>query len=92
MSCARRLSTARLRASRGAFERLWADMAVVDLGAGLVDEAAALARKHALRAYDAVHLASAAALRDAVPVEFACFDRDLRVAAGRERLAVLPEA
>jgi hypothetical protein len=43
---------------------------------------------HALRAYDAIHLASAGTLREkiAVPVSFASWDWQLYIAAGREGL------
>ena len=56
--------------------------------------AAREAARHALRAYDAVQLATALAVREADPrcSHFACFDTGLRRAAGREGFALLPEA
>ena len=47
-----------------------------------------------LRAYDAVQLASALAIRDLDPLcsHFACFDVDLRRAAGRAGFTLLPRA
>jgi predicted nucleic acid-binding protein len=52
------------------------------------------AARHALRAYDAVQLASALAVRELDPrcSHFACFDTELRRAASRAGLVLLPEA
>jgi hypothetical protein len=49
---------------------------------------------HALRAYDAVQLASALAVREIDPrcTHFACFDVDLRRAASRAGFVLSPEA
>ncbi len=56
--------------------------------------AAREAAHHALRAYDAVQLASALAVRETDPrcSHFACFDAELRRAASRERFTLIPEA
>jgi uncharacterized protein len=56
--------------------------------------AAREAARHALRAYDAVQLASALAVREVDPRcdHFACFDAELRAAAGRAGFALLPQA
>lgn len=58
----------------------------------LVASARAVAR-HALRAYDAVQLASALAVRETDPrcSQFACFDAELRLAASRESFTLVPE-
>lgn len=58
----------------------------------LIEKAAALAATQALRAYDAVQLASAIAARDADPDcrTFAAFDRDLRRAAAQNGFGLLP--
>lgn len=55
--------------------------------------AAREAARGGLRAYDAVQLASALAVRDLDPLcnHFACFDVDLRRAAGRAGFTLLPE-
>lgn len=55
--------------------------------------AAREAARHALRAYDAVQLASALAVREIDPRcnQFACFDTDLRRAASRESFTLVPE-
>ncbi len=52
------------------------------------------AARHALRAYDAVQLASALAVRELDPrcSHFACFDTELRRAASRAGFVLVPEA
>jgi hypothetical protein len=59
----------------------------------ILDEAAARAASHRLRAYDAVQLASALAAReaDADCDSFACFDSDLREAAAASGFALIPD-
>jgi uncharacterized protein len=56
--------------------------------------AAREAARHALRAYDAVQLASALVVRDLDPrcSHFACFDTELREAAESAGFALLPQA
>jgi uncharacterized protein len=68
--------------------------AVVSLTEPVLIAAAREAARHALRAYDAVQLASALAVREADPrcSDFACFDAELRRAASRESFALVPEA
>ncbi len=58
----------------------------------LLDEAARLCASHGLRAYDAVQLSSALAVRraDAACTTFAAFDRSLRTAAATEGYQLLP--
>lgn len=58
----------------------------------VLDDAAARAASHALRAYDAVQLASAVAAREADPgcILFACFDEALRSAAAADGFTLLP--
>lgn len=65
---------------------------VIASARSVLDTAAALTGSLSLRAYDAVQLASAIAARDAgVEVDaFACYDDDLRAAAGREGFALSP--
>lgn len=66
--------------------------AIVAPGMAVLDRAADLSAAHRLRAYDAVQLASACAVRDADPDchRFACFDGDLREAAAVLGFSVLP--
>ena len=67
-------------------------MYAVPVSADLLPRAARTAAVHGLRAYDAVQLASADALRqNAVGIDtFACFDADLRTAASAEGFRLLP--
>jgi predicted nucleic acid-binding protein len=68
--------------------------AIVSLTEPVLIVAAREAARHALRAYDAVQLASALAVREADPrcSHFACFDAELRRAANREEFALVPKA
>lgn len=73
----------------GALEAAWGDVLIVDLAERL---AAELAVRHVLRGFDAVHLAAAVTLRDAVGtdgVAFSSFDDELNRAAVSEGLIVL---
>lgn len=67
---------------------------IVSLVEPVLIAAAREAARHALRAYDAVQLASALAVRETDPrcSHFACFDADLRRAASRESFTLVPEA
>ncbi len=69
----------------------WARCLVVEIPDSLIREAARLAESHRLRVYDAVHLASAAALRGRLtePVVFASWDLGLDKAAKAEGLELL---
>lgn len=62
--------------------------------AGILDDAAMLCARYPLRSFDAVHLATALALRAVDPglTTMAVYDRRLRAAAAAEGLAVLPSA
>jgi uncharacterized protein len=67
---------------------------IVALTEPVLTRAAREAARHALRAYDAVELASALAVREIDPrcSHFACFDADLRRAASRAGFVLSPEA
>jgi len=83
------LSVTDLRRAVRELDREWGAYNIVDLADALVRSAGALAERHALRGYDAVHLAAALDLRAAgVDVEFCAFDTRLNRAARREHLAV----
>lgn len=57
----------------------------------LIFTAARMSDRYRLRAYDAVHLASALSMRDRLDdVTFACWDRDLNAVARRAGLLLLP--
>ena len=84
-----------------AFEADWSGteeepprFSVVTPAVAVLDGAARLCAVHGLRAYDAVQLASALAVRDAVPEcqAFAAFDRQLRAAAAAEGFTPMPSA
>jgi predicted nucleic acid-binding protein len=66
---------------------------IVSVTGPVLVAAAREAARHALRAYDAVQLASALAVRQTDPRcnQFACFDADLRRAASRESFTLVPE-
>lgn len=63
-----------------AFDADWPTFRHVDLDDELLQDAAGLARTHALRAYDAVHLAAARAVSP-LGVQFMTFDLGLRAVA-----------
>ena len=66
--------------------------AAVAVTGSLLDEAARLCASHGLRAYDAVQLSAALAVRraDESCTEFAAFDRSLRTAAAAEGFRLMP--
>lgn len=72
-------------------DRDWDSYFILEVTEGLVRRAGALAEDHALRAYDALHLASALTLRDRVQraVTFLCFDEQLEAAARGEGLTTM---
>ena len=61
------------------------------LSDGVLEEAALACARHALRAYDAVQLASALLARTADPSlsTFACFDLALSAAAAQEGFSIM---
>jgi predicted nucleic acid-binding protein len=70
-----------------AIDELSEDLDVIGLDATLARTAGELAERHALRGYDAVHLASALAIDDPSLV-MATWDRDLATAAAHHRTVV----
>lgn len=64
----------------------WERYIVLELTASVIRSAASLSESHALRAYDAVHLASAKIFKEKLgdQVAFASWDRNLEAAARRE--------
>jgi predicted nucleic acid-binding protein len=73
------------------FERDWPRYLSIEVAAPVILQAARLAESHRLRAYDAVHLASAKTVSVHVsqPFVFATWDSALERAAAREGLASL---
>lgn len=89
MRAGRRLTESEHGVKKSAFEAMWSDIAVQPVSHSTIARAAGLAEQHTLRAYDALHLASALAT-EGDDLAFACWDRDLRKAAGAEGLRLIP--
>ena len=69
------------------FERDWINYLQVKVTQELIQLAGNLAEKHALRGFDAIHLASAVALtKSDIPVLFSCYDKKLQEASRLEKL------
>jgi predicted nucleic acid-binding protein len=85
-----RVSRGTLRSMVRDLDRDWGSYNVVEVTEPLVRHAGALAERHALRGYDAVHLSAALTVRRAAPeILFAAFDGRLENAAAREGLSVM---
>ena len=83
-----------------AIARAWADFCDhwpryvrLVVSPGIVERGASLAWRYGLRGYDAIHLASSLTWREVAneATVFACFDKNLHEAAGREGLSAWPE-
>ena len=83
------LSEEDLDTAEQAWERYWASVRPVELTAAVEQRAGQLARTHALRGADAVHLASALALGDPDLI-VAVWDRRLHAGATRAQLQIAP--
>lgn len=86
---ARRLSGRTAARARRFLDRLWASVDVVPIDDRLLEDAAAAADTHRLRALDALHLAAALEAHDRALV-LATWDRELRFAAQRAGLPLFP--
>jgi uncharacterized protein len=89
------LSQLQYRLACRRFEMDWMALVKVELGAEILSSARGLIQRHGLRAFDAIHLASALGLQAAAnePVTFVAADQRLLRAAAGERLATNnPEA
>jgi uncharacterized protein len=75
----------------GAFRQEWGSYLAIGVSEAIVTLAGDLAGRHDLRGFDAIHLASALALRDRTQsaVAFSCADGRLRAAARAEGLDIL---
>ncbi|MFN2521226.1 MAG: type II toxin-antitoxin system VapC family toxin [Candidatus Limnocylindria bacterium] len=91
-SAERRITAAEALHARQSFERIWAEVAVIELDGAVSVAAADLADRHGLRGMDAIQLASALWTRDSAerPIAFATWDDRLRRAAREEGLSLLP--
>jgi predicted nucleic acid-binding protein len=83
-----RLSATGYGRAREEFESLQNELALVGIDGPLARRAGELAEEHALRGYDAVHLASALAL--GTDATFVTWDQDLKRAAAQRGCAVAP--
>lgn len=90
MRGAGRITSVQHRATLSELAAFWSDTGVVDVMEPIVERAASLAEQHALRAYDAMHLASALAVAETARPAFGCWDRGLRTAAAQENLELVP--
>jgi predicted nucleic acid-binding protein len=84
-----RITASELDSAKSKLTRLWAQVQVVDLDEPFASSAGDLAESHALRGFDAVHLATALALDDESLI-VATWDADLRTAALETGLRVAP--
>jgi uncharacterized protein len=71
-------------------QQLWTGITSIPVDHSLMEDAAENAERHTLRAYDAVHLAALEAAGPPGTITFACWDRDLRDAAGGLGYDLLP--
>ncbi len=87
------LPAASAAAALRVFRSEWPRLVRVQASEAVIAQADSLAWELGLRGYDAVHLASALRLRDALGVDiaFATFDRRLWQAAGEQGLAGFPD-
>lgn len=91
VECMRAIGLAGTTAELDRFGQSRESFSFVELNHSIEDRASVLASIHGLCTLDAIHLASAKALRDDRLV-FACWDRGLREAAISEGLVVHPES
>lgn len=86
-----RISPAQLRRALEALDALWQTLYVHAVTDKVIQAAGQAALNHALRAYDAIHLAGALAFAEGEEIAFACWDRELSEAAGKHSFALIPE-
>ncbi|MBS1843434.1 MAG: type II toxin-antitoxin system VapC family toxin [Actinobacteria bacterium] len=86
----RRLTPAQLDQALEDLEILWRGLHSHAVNEALLMRAAETARAHALRSYDAVHLGGALAFAAGEQLDFACWDKELRAAAAKHGLALIP--
>lgn len=85
-----RLSPAKLRTALEELDAIWLTLDVHEVTDRLIHDAAKTARDHALRAYDAIHLAGALAFAEGEEIAFACWDNELSDAADKHGFALIP--
>lgn len=77
--------------SRTELDAFWDDVHLVEVSDVLSRRAADLAVRHRLRGMDALHLAAALQVKAAGDLSLVTWDRELREAARREGIGLLPE-
>ncbi len=78
----KRITNKRHASYKAALENYWDNLEVITLNLPLIKRAGNLAEKHALRGYDSIHLAAAELVfRQHIEFIFACFDKNLNMAA-----------
>jgi uncharacterized protein len=87
----RRLTPTQLERSLNDLENIWRGVFSHAVDDALLAKAAESARAHSLRAYDAVHLGGALSFGVGEELDFACWDNELREAAGKHGFALIPE-
>jgi hypothetical protein len=87
----RRLTPTQLTRALDDLELLWRGIYSHAVNETLLAKAAESARTHSLRAYDAVHLGGALSFAEGEVLDFACWDKELRTAAQKHGLALIPE-
>jgi uncharacterized protein len=87
----KRLTPAQLDRALDDLEKIWRGIFSHAVDDALLAKAAESARTHALRAYDAVHLSGALSFATGEKLDFACWDSELREAAQKHGLALIPE-
>jgi predicted nucleic acid-binding protein len=86
----RRLTPAQLKRAFEDLDQIWRGIFTHGVTDALLAKAAESARAHALRAYDAVHLAGALSFADGEELDLACWDKELREAAQKHGFALIP--
>lgn len=87
----KRLTSAQLNRALDDLESIWRGIFSHAVDDALLAKAAESARTHSLRAYDAVHLGGALSFAGGEELDFACWDRELREAAEKHGLPLIPE-
>lgn len=85
------MTPTQLRQAIEELEGLWRGIDSHAVNDALLTKAVETARAHALRAYDAVHLAGALSFAAGEELEFACWDKELRGAAKKHGFTLVPQ-
>jgi hypothetical protein len=86
----RRLTPSQLNRALDDLENIWRGIFSHAVTDALLANAAESARTHALRAYDAMHLAGALSFATGEELDFACWDKELRSAAQKHGFTLTP--